>query len=526
MPRPKRSAAVKSSSQTLKTTKATSTAKTATKSAPLAFKASKITRWSEKKKEKAGEEESTVQTVEIEEQEVTVEVKVVPAEDEAASTTIKNGSGAVETEGEKDEGKGGVRDDAEVQPTTPRKRRSKRTIEDTQDEEPAVKRTKVHDDDNEAALPQLPSDETADPSSPPSLPSDASTVPTDISTSDDPSPPAPLPKRISRLLAVHSATISLLLVHYATHGASQPAILTNYLPQISRNAGTNVALTDLQRITTLSSGSLRLVRVERRGDAIELVNGVSAGISNLGSTFKQSLEKWWHGQHTAGRNEQEALDGIELAAISSISQPSSGTSTPKSTKSSNLLSKGQRRLQDLKSFTLTKQSQSPSPSPSPAKKENVPTVPGASVANRGSSLLERIRAKAAAAASAPPPPPPEVLQRRTALQTLECIIPILLQLTAPLSAAGRGGGGGKKLVTPSTASFPMTTLIANIKMSLGRPIASEDVERSLRVLADEVASEFVRIVEWKGDSRGEALVGVVFDRKGREKAEKWRYVEE
>jgi len=67
----------------------------------------------------------------------------------------------------------------------------------------------------------------------------------------------------------------------------------------------------------------------------------------------------------------------------------------------------------------------------------------------------------------------------------------------------------------------------------GRPISNEECERSLRLLAaDEKfgGREFVKIVQvGKGlgfsDGGSGGLVGVVLDRKGREKVEKWRYEE-
>ncbi|KAF3933135.1 hypothetical protein ABW19_dt0203080 [Dactylella cylindrospora] len=502
MARPKRSTAAASNLRSTKSTSALKNAAAAKTAAPaLSFRASKITKWSEKKKGAEGK------AVEIQVEEVKVEeVTAVETTEEVVRKEVPQAKSA---------------------PVTPRKTKGKRQIEED-DGGSVVKKIKVLDIHTPkkslesqvqvSSVAVVSSDQTV-PSSPAerpvtSLPSEASTAITDDEADETaPAPSLGLPKRTNRLITIHKSTLSLLLIHYATHSKSQPAILSQYLPQISRDAGTNISLADLQRVTTLSQNSLRLVNVEGRGNAIELVNGVSPKVSNLGTEFKAHVEKWWEEKVVAGGNEDEALDGIDLAPILPHGNAGAKPAKPAT------LSKGQRRLQELKSFTLTKQAASAS-----VKKGNDPTEASkGSVASRNSSLLERLKAKALAAKSAPAPPSTEELQRKTALQSLESIIPILLQLTTPSSGFLTGRS---KLVVPSTTSFPMHTIISNIKTSLQKPISNQEVERCLRLLADEVASEFVKIVEWKGDSTGTGLVGVVFDRKGREKVEKWRYTEE
>ncbi|RVD81597.1 uncharacterized protein DFL_009454 [Arthrobotrys flagrans] len=523
MGRPKKSSTATAAKKGAKTSKSTATLKgqstlkaqttlknsvakgtAATSTSGIKFKASKITRSSEKKKEKEAEE-----VVKVE-----VEKTVVKEVNSTATTpTTTTTTTAVESKEAKEE----------KVPVTPRKTRNKRTIEDTL-EDSVVKRVKV---DDEPIQTPTPSKRRAAPPVPVTASSKATKPVEEEGDNEEEEEDNALPKRILRLITIHNSIISLLLLDYAT----QPAILSEYLPQISRNANTNITLVDLQRIVTLSKGTIRLVVVENRGNAIELVDGVNWKTSNLGQEFRSRVEKWWEGKTKAERKDEDKLLGsIELAEIlpENSSVQTTGLQTPPVTPSkpkgltTTPLSKGQRRLQDLKNFTLSKRT---SLSPSPIKKkENISLSTGKSpsVTNRNSSLLERIRAKAQAASSARPPPPPEVLQRRTAMQWLESIIPILLQLTTPASTLG----AMSKLHVPSTTSFPMTTVIQNVKTSLQKPISNEDVERSLRLLADEVAGDFVKIVEWKGDSTGSPLVGVVFNRNGRAKVEGWKYVDE
>ncbi|KAF3198392.1 hypothetical protein TWF106_004616 [Orbilia oligospora] len=543
MGRPKKSSTATAAKKGAKTSKSTATVKgqttlktqttlknsltkstTSTATSGIKFKASKVTRASEKKKGKEVEEEEVVK--------VEVEKKKEAVEEVASTTTVTNATAtttATTTAVESKETK------EEKVPVTPRKTRNKRTIEDIL-EDPVSKRVKLDDTADEPAQTPTPSKRRTTSSVPATASSKVSKPIEQEEKGDDEEEEEEdnaLPKRILRLITIHNSIISLLLLDYAT----QPAILAEYLPQISRNANTNITLVDLQRIVTLSEGTIRLLVVENRGNAIELVNGVNWKTSNLGQKFKTRIEKWWEGKTKAERKDEDKLLGsIELAEIlpenttssTSSSQATTGLQTPPVTPSkpkgvaTTPLSKGQRRLQDLKNFTLSKQT---SLSPSPIKKkENISLSTGnsPSVANRKSSLLERIRAKAQAASSTPAPPPPAVLQRRAAMQWLESIIPILLQLTTPASTLGTKS----KLHVPSTTSFPMTTVIENVKTSLQKPVASEDIERSLRLLADEVATDFVKIVEWKGDSTGSPLVGVVFNRNGRAKVEGWKYIEE
>ncbi|EPS44681.1 hypothetical protein H072_1324 [Dactylellina haptotyla CBS 200.50] len=518
---PKKSTAAPKNLRSTKSTSALKNAAATKTTAAIAFKATKITKWSEKKKKESEGLVSEVVQVEVEQK---TEVNAVE-ENPVAAEKAENESSAKPRN----------------VPATPGK---KRGIEDDQ-EASVVKRTRIYD----PAAPVTPSKRKARSSTTTttvpldalvvsssslssSITSEASTAITEPNEEDQENlagSPA-LPKRIVRLITIHSSLISLLLMHYATHSHSQPAVLSGYLTQISRNAGTNVSLIDLQRIITLSQKTIRLINVDGRGNAVELVNGVSGNISKLGPEFKQYVEKWWKQKTSRGpADEDEILKEIELAPITVESAPCD-TLTPPVTPSKPIkpvsasLSKGQRRLLDLKSFTLTKQT---SLSPSPVKKENIISPSKSpSVANRNASLLERIRAKAAATKSAPAAPSPEVMQRRAALQWLESIIPILLQLTTPSSTGILGNTKKPKLSVPSTTSFPMATVVQNVKTSLQKPISTEEVERSLRVLADEVASEFVKIVEWKGDSTGSPLVGVIFDRNGRHTVENWKYVEE
>jgi len=323
-----------------------------------------------------------------------------------------------------------------------------------------------------------------------------------------------LPPVLSTIISTHSFLLTHLLLHYSTNALHAPSILSKLLPQLSKSVRKDIVINDLQRISALSNGVIQVVRTEQ-GLSVELVgDGILGRIENLRLEFTNNVRQWWDTNKTEGGGNHTDETIISLLPIAAIIEPAvaisstlrqGGSNSPQTTAKvktakSLLLAKGQRRLFDLKQFPVSKSSSSLES----VKKENV--APDA----RNTSLLDRIRAKAAAAAAAPEPESEESIQRTSALQSLENIIPILLQLTNSQKT--------------STSSFPMSTIISHVKNSFRNPIAAENIEKALRVLADEVASEWCRVVEWPGVSAGsKGVVGVVFERKEKKVVEGWKY---
>lgn len=327
-----------------------------------------------------------------------------------------------------------------------------------------------------------------------------------------------LPPVLSAIISTHSFLLTHLLLHYSTNALHAPSILSKLLPQLSKSVRKDIVIDDLQRISSLSNGVIQVVRTEQ-GLSVELVgDGILGRIENLRVEFTNNVCQWWAANKTEEGNQTDEMI-VSLLPIAAIIEPAVATSStlrPSGSDSSTisspqtsakvktakslLLAKGQRRLFDLKQFPVSKSTSSLDC----VKKENV--APGA----RNTSLLDRIRAKAAVAAAAPEPESEESIQRTSALQSLENIIPILLQLTNSQKS--------------STSSFPMSTIVSHVKNSFRNPIAAENIEKALRVLADEVASEWCRVVEWPGISAGnKGVVGVVFERKERKMVEGWKY---
>ncbi|KAI9887190.1 MAG: hypothetical protein M1823_001017 [Watsoniomyces obsoletus] len=166
---------------------------------------------------------------------------------------------------------------------------------------------------------------------------------------------------------------------------------------------------------------------------------------------------------------------------------------------------------------------------------------------RGSSLLERIRAKERHRATLPPPPSKAETEHRSALERLVEIVPILhflaisqsqSQLTkySPKSNVDIQDQeeGGKKIsagissssdeeskteqeyehdqkttsneenirgdattttTTTRKISMPIHTLIQHLQTSLRNPISKEEAERSIHVLANEISPDWIQVVK-------------------------------
>ncbi|EON99906.1 putative dna mismatch repair protein msh-2 protein [Phaeoacremonium minimum UCRPA7] len=144
-------------------------------------------------------------------------------------------------------------------------------------------------------------------------------------------------------------------------------------------------------------------------------------------------------------------------------------------KASSMLAKGQRTLQELKNGIVI-------------KKEEKETKAQAQVASTlnpdGSkmSLLDRIRYKQLQQSQEPSGPSREELERRAALQRVD-------DIAAVISMLCRATSMGQQRI-----SFTMLTLLQKLKDSLRLPISREEGTACIRILAKEIAPEWMRVV--------------------------------
>lgn len=148
---------------------------------------------------------------------------------------------------------------------------------------------------------------------------------------------------------------------------------------------------------------------------------------------------------------------------------------------------GQQRLENLKGMASAAQTESAT------RKENVMLKRPAAVKSRSQSLLDRIQAKELVQSSLPPSPTKASLERRAALQRVCEIVSIL---SLPHTTGRR-----------QTYSLPL--LVQTIQNSACSLMSKEEIERCVRLLAEEVARGFVSVV------RTADVVGIVVDHKYR-----------
>ncbi|MCJ1344984.1 hypothetical protein MMC31_003189 [Peltigera leucophlebia] len=381
------------------------------------------------------------------------------------------------------------------------------------------------------------------------------------SSSTPPSSPAPeylsstpeleqapkLPDELQDLINLYSSFLTALSLHYAHHGSLIPADVRILRPGIERAWGKRrVSNDDVRRILAIAQnlpsvehdeklpgykGTFCLSDYGQGKICVEIEDDAkSQGVRRcpineefLNSEFVANLEAKWS-QYTSKADTPAAPTFIAHLPLFPI------TTCASISKIAPLLYKGQRRLEDLKAGAIKAQlssqlAQSASSNSEAKVAANIPPN------NRSDSLLSRIRAKQLHQSTLAPPPSTAKILRKSTLQRLEELAPVLEILT---SSASRSTFSRSLNTTTHTIrisslmemteqhgtySFTMPTLVQHLQMSLKNPISKEDAVSCVRLLATEVAPSWVKIKEvgkvigvtvWRGGRIGrEELAGRV-----------------
>ena len=326
-----------------------------------------------------------------------------------------------------------------------------------------------------------------------------------------------LPTELLDLINLQSSFLTALSLHYAHHGSLTPADLRILRLSIERSWGKRRINTDDIRsilgILHVKDPLEASVREQKGQSGLSLSDYGNGKIcveiaesprdhgahrrpvdeETMKVLFTKNLTRLWE-QYTESVDERPNtevfLSQLPLANITICSSVA---------KISPLLAKGQQRLLDLKAGALK------------AQKENISIIKNKKTGsqspkalnNRSQTLLDRILAKQLQQASLPSGPSPELLARKSALQRLEEITPVIEILTS----------SGSKTLNPNrvevrTFSFTMPTLVQHLQNSLRNPISKDEVERCVTLLAKEVAPNWIRA------RRIGKVVGLIVDRSG------------
>ncbi|MCJ1471395.1 hypothetical protein MMC13_000034 [Lambiella insularis] len=339
------------------------------------------------------------------------------------------------------------------------------------------------------------------PSSP--LPTSKETPPTSPVSAKSPCPlrlNTGLPSELQDLIDLHSSFLTALSLHYAHNGSFSPVDLRVLKPSIERAWGKrSIGSNDVRSILGILSSGESSARQDTeaqcpialsdygRGKICIEINGSippnglrrrPIDVEKLNARFLENITQLWTAQSST--DVTAFLSDLPRAPITTCSSLR---------KISPLLAKGQRRLEDLKSGAIKAQlSNSPSKTAVPSQPHSSPKLPS----SRSSSLLERIQAKELYQSTLPCAPSSESIARRSALQRLEEIMPVLEILTSSTSrsdcACETEIGNENKVF-----SFTMPTVVQHLQMSLRNPICKDEAVRCIALLAEEVAPGWIGI---------------------------------
>lgn len=361
------------------------------------------------------------------------------------------------------------------------------------------------------------------------------------SINNTPKDPHELPDELQDQVDSYSSFLTALSLHYAHNGWPTPADLRVLRPSIERSwRRRRVSTDDVRRILGIAQGfsadsdqgeeqtarrnDLSLVDYGRGKICIETsANLQSQGFFQkrpldeeaLNRRFIKNLMRQWKTYQETCENTTTAAAGAFISQLPLASI----TICPSILKISPLLAKGQRRLEDLKAGAIRAQQKNYS-KPNTSNRngsltplKNPSAAAAAAPTTRNSSLLSRIRAKQSTALSSLPETETHQanILRKSALQRLQEIIPVLEILTTTTttsastshccnSSSSSSSDERQPLLlqtrlSSGTHSYTMPAIVQHLQTSLRNPIAKDDAVRCVRLLASEVAPEWVGVRE-------------------------------
>jgi hypothetical protein len=297
-----------------------------------------------------------------------------------------------------------------------------------------------------------------------------------------------LPTELLDLINLHTSFLTALSLHHAHNGAHSPADLRLLCPDVARAWGKRkVMLDDIQRILgVLNSdtihnrqgkdqplGRLSLSDYGHGKICVEVKTAIGKrgkvarplDENRLNDAFASNLRRLWREhQTTKDASTTTFFQDLPLEAISICSSLA---------KMSPLLAKGQRRLEDLRAGIVLKKQ---------VGEEKATTLQETNENGRKPTLLERLKAKELRQSTLPAPPSKAELNRNAALHRLEEVVSVLSLLTTSTS------------VGQQRVSFTLPTILGKLRDSFKTPISKEEGETCVRLLASDIAPEWLKVV--------------------------------
>lgn len=290
-----------------------------------------------------------------------------------------------------------------------------------------------------------------------------------------------LPQELLDLLDLQVAFLKALTMQYAHNGTTSPIDLRTLYPSITRTWGKRqVTLEDIQRCigilnrtpakSSCGSAPFHISDYGRSKICIDFSPDVHPGPlreEKLNMDFESNLRTLWLSRRdTAGANTTTLfISTLPKSAI--LQRGSLGLPVVKT----------QRTLEELKNGVVLRKQQEKEAKEAKAKAAAAVNADGSKL-----SLLERIRLREAQGAQGVQGPTLEERQRTAALHRAEDVSAVIGMLC---NVAARG---------QARVSFAMGALMTKLKDSLRTPISQEDGIFCVKLLAKEVAPQWLRVL--------------------------------
>jgi len=312
-----------------------------------------------------------------------------------------------------------------------------------------------------------------------------------------------LPDELEELIELHSSLMKALSIHLAHFGIASPVNVATLLPTVTKIWRIrNVSLEDIRRIIGVTERpasennkstkhiELRMHDYSQGKICIEWPESQTRlswqnTTEKLNKQFVDSLEDRWSSYLSLKKNgdaEQIAKSFVDVLPFAKTPL------APSLKKTAVLFAKGQRRLDEFHILARDAQAQAKTPT---VKSSNTKYFSKPDPKARGSSLLERLMAKKTASLESNTPTRLE-LDRRAALYRLPELVSILSTL--------------RRSASQQRQSHALQSLVRDVQNSARSPMSREEVEASVKLLAEEIAVEGVRIVD-TGAAMGEGCAG-------------------
>ncbi|OAA37191.1 hypothetical protein NOR_07207 [Metarhizium rileyi] len=291
-----------------------------------------------------------------------------------------------------------------------------------------------------------------------------------------------LPTHLADLITLNKAFLKTMMIQIAHSASTAPIDMRAISPNISRTWGKRqVTVEDIQRCIAIQSygrgdfASPFIIADYGRGRVcLELASGVEAASvkeDRLCKQFEDNIRAI-----CAEKAMDEMTDvNVPLQSLSLSDLPQAAiTEMSNGLKVNPLMKKGQALLSELKQGIAAKQQEKQQPS---AQKSQLLNPDGTKM-----SLLDRLRHKQLVKANEPLPPSGPERQRRAALNRVVDVSATIsmLSLSTPLSLPRQ--------------AFTMLAISDKLKDSLRVPLSKEESMACVRLLATEIAPEWLKIV--------------------------------